>query len=72
MWLHSNYIHLSDLHLLSSFVILQSVTFQSCNMIRHFPVLQIQVTLLNIYTNTVANNNKMPSSGYHSVRCGKL
>jgi len=45
MWLHSNYSHLSDLYLLSSFVILQSVTFQSCNVVRHFPVLQIQVTL---------------------------
>jgi len=44
MWLHINYSHLSDLHLLSSFVILQSVTFQSCNVVRHFPVLQIQVT----------------------------
>jgi len=43
MWLHSNYSHLSDLHLLSSFVILQSVTFQSCNVVHHFPVRQIQI-----------------------------
>jgi len=44
MWLHSNYSHLSDLHLLSLFIILQSITFQSCDVVRHFPVLQIQVT----------------------------